>query len=410
MGLCRYLPTPSDRMGILWSLLAIGDSVIVEYGPAGTTHFSMSLFGELGVDQQNRLFTTHMSEDDVVMGDVSRLEKALVEVDHGYHPRVIFVVASSVSAVIGTDLQGVCAYMQEKVNARLIAFEQGGFRGDYSVGIQAAYRLLAQDVAEANVPRKAGTYNILGASAGLFRMESDVREIERLMQEAFGMELNACLCLDTSVEKIQQMGCAEINLVLREEAVPAARILTQKCGTPFLLGAPYGYAGTLAWLEKIGQQIGRVVSPALRAALKKRAMEVMQYRIYGMMLKVNKPQVALFGDAPMVTGMSSFMDELGFPVVAKISRHSLRLYEAAAPSVRYLPEEKDRIAAMQALHHTLVLADDISKRLLAKDNTFLRVSMPLVDGAQIATHLPFMGPRGADFILEAVEVYLETLR
>ena len=75
MGLCRYLPTPSDRMGILWSLLAIGDSVIVEYGPAGTTHFSMSLFGELGVDQQNRLFTTHMSEDDVVMGDVSRLER-----------------------------------------------------------------------------------------------------------------------------------------------------------------------------------------------------------------------------------------------------------------------------------------------------------------------------------------------
>ena len=65
---------------------------------------------------------------------------------------------------------------------------------------------------------------------------------------------------------------------------------------------------------------------------------------------------------------------------------------------------------MQALHHTLVLADDVSKRLLAKDNTFLRVSMPLVDGAQIATHLPFMGPRGADFILEAVEVYLETLR
>ena len=45
MGLCRYLPTPSDRMGILWSLLAIEDSVIVEYGPAGTTHFSMSLFG-----------------------------------------------------------------------------------------------------------------------------------------------------------------------------------------------------------------------------------------------------------------------------------------------------------------------------------------------------------------------------
>ena len=111
MSLCRYLPTPSDRMGILWSLLCIEGSVVLEYGPAGTTHYSVSLFGNLGVDQQNRLFTTHMSEDDVVMGDVSRLERALVEIDEGYAPRVIFVVASSVSAVIGTDLRGVCAYM-----------------------------------------------------------------------------------------------------------------------------------------------------------------------------------------------------------------------------------------------------------------------------------------------------------
>ena len=54
------------------------------------------------------------------------------------------MVASSVSAVISADLRGVCAYMQKKVRARLIAFEQGGFRGDYSVGLREAYRLVAQ--------------------------------------------------------------------------------------------------------------------------------------------------------------------------------------------------------------------------------------------------------------------------
>ena len=89
MSLVRYLPTPSDRMGILWSLLSVEGSVILEYGPAGTTHYSMSLFGELGIDQENRLFSTHMSEDDVVMGDVTRLEQALIEVDEGYQPKVV---------------------------------------------------------------------------------------------------------------------------------------------------------------------------------------------------------------------------------------------------------------------------------------------------------------------------------
>ena len=43
----------------------------------------------LGVDWQQRLFTTHMNEDDVVMGDVTRLEEAIVELDKSYEPKVI---------------------------------------------------------------------------------------------------------------------------------------------------------------------------------------------------------------------------------------------------------------------------------------------------------------------------------
>ena len=141
MSLVRFLPTPSDRMGIIWSLLAVQRAIVLEYGPAGTTHYSMGLYGGLGLRFQNRLFTTHMSEDDVVMGDVTRLEEAIIELDKSYAPKVIFVVASSVTAVIGTDIKGVCRYMQNEVKAKLVAFEQGGFRGDYSVGLAETYKL-----------------------------------------------------------------------------------------------------------------------------------------------------------------------------------------------------------------------------------------------------------------------------
>lgn len=410
MSLVRYLPTPSDRMGILWSLLAVEGSVILEYGPAGTTHYSMSLFGELGVDQQNRIFTTHMSEDDVVMGDVSRLERALVEVDEGYHPQVIFVVASSVSAVIGTDLRGVCAYMQEKCKARLIAFEQGGFRGDWSVGIAEAYKLLVQHLVEADTPIKSGTYNIIGASAGSFRARSDMGEMKRLMREAFGMECHACLCLDTTMDAIRTMGSAEVNLVLRDEAVPAARMLEESCGTPWVQGAPYGYAGTLSWLEAVGKAVNRPVAPELVGTLKKRAMEAGQYRMYAMMLKEHKPQVSLFGEYGAVQGLSGLMAEIGFPVANKVCSHSLRMMGQPDDAVKHMASEKERIALVKSLHHQLVLADDVTHHLLAEDNTWLRISTPLVDGAQIATHLPFIGPRGADMILETVENYLNTLK
>lgn len=49
----------------------------------------MGFYGALGVDWQQRLFTTHMNEDDVVMGDVTRLEEAIVELDKSYEPKVI---------------------------------------------------------------------------------------------------------------------------------------------------------------------------------------------------------------------------------------------------------------------------------------------------------------------------------
>ena len=409
MSLCRYFPTPSDRMGILWSLLCIEDSVVLEYGPAGTTHYSISLFGGLGVDQQNRLFTTHMSEDDVVMGDVSRLERALVEVDQNYAPRVIFVVASSVSAVIGTDLRGVCAYMQEKVRARLIAFEQGGFRGDYSAGLCETYRLIAEQAVAPAQKRAENTYNLLGLSAGAYRARSDRNEIVRLMRAAFGMEMHACLCLDTDMRTVETCGAARLNLVLRGEALPAARILAETCHTPYVAGAPYGYAGTLAWLERVADALGQPIAPELVRELKEKSLQASQLRMYARMRKQHRPTATLYGEYEMVRGLAAFLEEVGLRVENRLSAHSLRALEAPDPAVRHLPVEKERIELLRGLRHQLVLADEVSHALLAPDNFFVRASMPLVHGAQTATHLPLAGPRGADALLESVEEYLETL-
>ncbi len=410
MSLTRFLPLPSDRMGILWSLLNIEGSVIVEYGPAGTTHYSMGLFGELGIEQENRLFTTHLREEDVVMGDTSRLEKALVEVDENFHPAVIFVVASSCSAVIGTDLRGVCTMAQPKVKARLVTFEQGGFRGDYAAGIKETYRLLADQMVRPDTEKRKDTFNIIGASVGAYRCKADALEIQRLMDEAFGMKLHAALCLETDLERIARMGGAELNLVLRQEALPAAKLLESKCGTPYVYGAPYGYQGTLDWLEAVGKRIGRQVDPRLAGKLKKRAMEVGQYRMYGRMLRRDRPQAFLYGEYEAVKGLGAFLSGMGIAPAKQISAHSLAPLEHAEEAIQYLPTEKERIGLLRSLRHTLVLADDTSRRLLEGDNTFIRIATPLIDTAQVAAHMPLMGDRGADMILETVEAYFNTLR
>ncbi|MGM9582373.1 MAG: nitrogenase component 1 [Phascolarctobacterium sp.] len=408
MSLVRYLPVPSDRMGIIWSLLNVQGSIVLEYGPAGTTHYSMGLYGGLGIRFQNRLFTTHLSEDDVVMGDVSRLEESIVELDKSYGPKVIFVVASSVTAVIGTDIKGVCRYMQQEVKARLIAFEQGGFRGDYSVGVSEAYKLLVRNFSLNNASRRQGTYNILGASAWHYRIASDVWEVKSLLKETFGLKSWAVLCCDTSVDELEQLGEAQINIVLSCEGLAAAQLLERQFGTPYVYVAPYGYQGTQRFLEQVGQALGREPEPLvmMRLAMKQKGMSML-----GMvrMMSGNNfvPKALLKGEYDTIVGVSDFLAEAGIEVEHKICAHSLKSVAEPRSDVEYFAQERQWLEILRQQRNSLVLADDVALGQCDDSNTKLRLSSPYLKGAQIATHLPFMGEKGADYLLEYINAYYQ---
>lgn len=404
MSLVRFLPTPSDRMGIIWSLLAVQGAIVLEYGPAGTTHYSMGLYGGLGLRFQNRMFTTHMSEDDVVMGDVTRLEDAIVELDKSYAPKVIFVVASSVTAVIGTDIKGVCRYMQNEVKAKLVAFEQGGFRGDYSIGLAETYKLLVRNLPKKDVAQEAGVYNIIGASAWRYRMASDIWEVKSLLDEALGLSCNACLCCDTSVEELEDMGLAQVNIVLGNEGLAAAKYLQEKFGTPYVYAVPYGYNGTLSFLAQVGEAVGREPDSMVLLRLQTKEKSLSRLSLFAMMGN-NKPRMAVVkGDYDMVQGVSAFLEQGGITVLHKMCAHSLKAIAEPAADVEAYAEESDWLQVIRGLHDTLILADDVALLQADADNMKVLISAPFMNSA-VATHMPFMGEKGADFLLEQMQVY-----
>ncbi len=405
MSLCRFYPTPSDRMAIIWSLMPIEDAIVLEYGPAGTTHFGGGLYSSLGLELGRSLFTTHISEDDVIMGDVSRLENAILEIDEAYHPKIIFVVAAAVIAVIGTDVAGVCHYMQEKVNARLISFEEGGFRGDYTAGLRSVYRMLARDVVketDTNTDKKEKTYNIIGASAGSYRVRSDVWEIQNLMREAFGYECGCVMGLECSVDEIEKMGEAELNLVIRSEALEAAEILKNKCGTDFYYGTPYGYTGTLNWLTEISKLIGKEISPTLVNRLKKKSMYLTPMGgPMGMgMMGRTKAKASLQGDYDTLLGIRQALDEMDIEVENMICSHSLKAIENADSQIRFLSKEKEQIELFKSLCGQWCLGSDEMAMFCNENDFFTLVSAPFNSKYQYATHLPFMGEKGMDCLLE----------
>lgn len=407
MSLTRYFPSPSDRMAIIWSLLPIEDGIVLEYGPAGTTHFGGGLYGSLGFRMRGRLYTTHISEDDVVMGDVSRLEKAILEIDAMYAPKVIFVVASAVIAVIGTDVKGVCMAMQDQVHARLIAFEDGGFRGDYTYGLRAVNKLLIKEFTEKTGVTEEKSYQILGASAGSYRIRSDVWELQQLMTEAFGWHCRLVLGLESTTEQLRTAGQSALNLVIRTEARDIAETLKKQSGTPYVYGAPYGYEGTLKWLESISQVIGQPINPELQARLEEKIADNAPATMGGPMGMMHRrePVAVLSGDYDVIVGLAGAMREMEVDVACMDCHHSLKAVPNSNGEVTVFPREKDRLDYFGSVHHAWVLGDNIIPNFCGEDNFYTPVSFPFEGLTQYASHLPIMGEKGMDWLMEQKNLY-----
>ena len=391
MALIRNFPVPSDRMAIISTLLNIEDAVVLEYGPEGTTHFSMNFFNKLGQEYPDRLFTTGVDDSDIIMGSTEHLERGILELDALYSPKAIFVLTSSVTSIIGTDIAGICDSLQSKVQSRLIPVNTSGLGADYSAGLRKIYLQLAEKCVQPDAAKQSKRYNILGASLLHCRAESDICEIARLLREGFGYELRHCLAMNTTTEALAELGSAELNIVLTNEAVPCAEYLQRVTGTPFVYLPPYGYSQTTEFLKSVAAVIGQPVKEAMlqRLAEKNRRLKML----------LNSPLMSR-----TVKGLGEFFKELRFNVAHSVCAH--KITGTAAEGIEYFKEEKEYLQLLKDIRHCLVMADEDTVAQADMTNFKVCVSHPCYSHRTIAKHLPFMGERGADMLFEYIQQYV----
>lgn len=265
MAVYRYLPIPSSRMGFLWAVTNIPGIAVLEFGPMGTTNFATRHMEEAPI------YSTHINDSVLTFGDSGPLRRAVLELEERTRPRMIYVMQSAVTSVIGFDMEAFCEELQPEVQARLVPVTLSGLSGDYTLGLAQGLYSLVEAWAEPAAAHKR-VFHILGAAIDDTRIRPDVVEITRLMQEAFGWEPGLILPCEATIDSLRAAGEGGISLVLRKEALPAARLLHDRAGVPFLEGVPLGIWGTLDWLEQVGAAIGQMPKQAFFA----REMGVLQ--------------------------------------------------------------------------------------------------------------------------------------
>ena len=223
--------------------------------------------------------------------------------------------------------------------------------------------------------------DILGASAGSYRIRSDVWELQQLMTEAFGWHCRLVLGLESTTEQLRTAGQSALNLVIRTEARDIAETLKKQSGTPYVYGAPYGYEGTLKWLESISQVIGQPINPELRARLEEKIADNAPATMGGPMGMMHRrePVAVLSGDYDVIVGLAGAMREMEVDVACMDCHHSLKAVPNSNGEVTVFPREKDRLDYFGSVHHAWVLGDNIIPNFCGEDNFYTPVSFPFDD-------------------------------
>ena len=257
MGLHRFRPPLSGRMGTLRTLGTIRGAALIEYGCMGHMLYSRVFLNQAGVADGCRLYSTHIDETDISMGDTKRLNRTIAEIVEKDKPEIIFFLPSSVPTVIGTDLDAICKELQpEYPDIPLLPFGAGGFHVHGYEGVEEALLLLAKELPKEREKTSNPTFNIIGSCADMFRFQADAEEMVRILKGAFNMDPVCVMTSHTSASQIMDMAGSHINIVVRREGEKAAKYLEKRYGTPYVTGRPYGIEGTLSWIENISNTLG----------------------------------------------------------------------------------------------------------------------------------------------------------
>ncbi len=395
MGIHRFKPPMSGRMGTLWTLASIRDAALIEYGCMGHMQYGRMFLNQAGISEGCKLYSTHIDETDISLGDTRRLNRAIAQIIERDKPKIVFLLPSSVPTIIGTDLMAICEELQpEYPNVPLLPFGYGGFDVCGHRGVQEALLLLVKTLPKDIKKTEEPTFNIIGSCADLFRFHADAEELIRIMKGAFGMKKLCVMTSDTSVNQIENMGASHINLVIRQEGEAAAKQLKKRFGTPYLLARPYGIEGTLRWIDKIAEISGLTPDNSFIKLEKEKIMNQTSPAITAFRHIIREHpdggRISLGGHADVVKGILSYAEQELSLIRGTCWCDCESMISEEVP---YFSED-EWVQAIASEKNGLLMASGEALKW-AKRNIDLQISNPDIKWRLNPYESPFVGFRGA---------------
>ena len=146
-------PRPSPIAASLYTLRDLNADVVIMHGPHGCCFRTGRLLEGDGV----RVLTTAMAENDFIFGASEKLEETLKKANEMFHPKLVGIVGTCASMIIGEDLKE--AIQNVETDAIVLPVEShGGFgEGDNTEGavvvleVASEYNVISKEEAERQI-------------------------------------------------------------------------------------------------------------------------------------------------------------------------------------------------------------------------------------------------------------------
>ena len=248
----RIIPIyTADVSGVCSALYELGGMTVM-HDPSGcnstyNTHDEIRWY-----DQDSLIFISGLMDIDAIMGNDEKFLRDIEDVAEELKPKFIALASSPIPFMNGTDFPGLARALTAETGIPAFSVPTSGMH-DYVYGAGLALSEIARHFTGAAEKRKR-KLNLLGVTPLDFGPQPMVDAMKKLLEER-GWEILSTWAMGDTLEELGRAGEAEVNLVVSSVGIPAANVLREKFGTPFLVGTPVeGYEGEISdALEKAAE-------------------------------------------------------------------------------------------------------------------------------------------------------------
>ena len=397
MGLNLQYPIPTYRMGAMLAAWGMKNCAIVEFGPMGTANYFDRALASYGLSgEKHPHFAVHTTDMELSLGCYDQLAAAIKEVLCRCRPELIFVFPSPVLGVVGVDVEGLILEMGDISPVPIVVIPVSSFSALYPAGAKSLLDKLMPFVREPEAVQPL-TYQILGLLPDDFHFQSDLNALKAMLLRYFGARCVCTFPYDCTPAKLAQLSQAQVNLVLRSEAMGCAAFLQEKFGTPFVFARPYGPAQTRHLCEEVARATGWKLNEDLLA----RDCEQTAQLLHSAALSWRRDRTAGFDRSVLLcahedtaAGMAAFLEtELQLSVTAFSS----------APISGRLPQWRaEEWEQLISSHPRSVLLADGSSQALYGSRTAV-ISHPALRFRDLTGQQPFLGLSGALNLMQLID-------